>query len=140
MCHSQTDFPLNPIVFIKNAILYIRAGFCVFDSLVYVLSTFSGSYHSLLNPVTYRFRSSITPHLPERIKTFFPSLRHYTPLPTFADQISAGITSTNFDIEANLRDGDSRTGLDEQGTQEVLEIMRRQRVKYIFFFVQTSFF
>jgi hypothetical protein len=35
-----------------------------------------------------------------------------------------------FDIEeANIAEGDSRAGLDEQGTQEVIEIMRTQRVK-----------
>ena len=39
------------------------------------------------------------------------------------------MTSSNFDIEANIRDGDSRSGLDEAGTQEVLEIMRRERIK-----------
>lgn len=36
-----------------------------------------------------------------------------------------------FDIEANINDDDSRAGLDERGTQEVLEIMRRERVKYV---------
>ena len=30
-----------------------------------------------------------------------------------------------------MRDGDSRVGLDEQGVQEVTEIMRRERVKYV---------
>ncbi|KAF8139649.1 hypothetical protein EV363DRAFT_304613 [Boletus edulis] len=34
--------------------------------------------------------------------------------------------------EANINDGDSQASLDERGTQEVLEIMRRERVKYIF--------
>ena len=78
--------------------------------------------------MTYRYRALIIPHLPERIKDLFPSLSHYTPL-TFSEQIGAGLNSDNFDIEANLRDGDSRAGLDEQGTQEVLEIMRREHVK-----------
>lgn len=41
------------------------------------------------------------------------------------------MTSTDFDIEANINEGDSRMGLDERGTQEVLEIMRRERVKYV---------
>ena len=48
---------------------------------------------------------------------------------TFAEQVDAGLTSSTFDIEANIRDGDSRAGLDERGTQEVLDIMRRERVK-----------
>jgi hypothetical protein len=62
----------------------------------------------------------------------FPSLRHYTPISTFADQRDAGLTSSNFDIEANILDEDSRTGLDERGTQEVMDIMRRDGVKYVF--------
>ena len=42
------------------------------------------------------------------------------------------MTSNNFDVEANnINNGDSRTGLDERGTQEVLEIMKRERVKYV---------
>lgn len=79
--------------------------------------------------MVFRYRALIAPHLPERVKALFPSLSHYTPLATFSEQINAGITSDSFDIEANLHEGDSRTGLDEQGTQEVLEIMRREHVK-----------
>lgn len=60
----------------------------------------------------------------------FPGLNHYTPLSTFAGQAQAGLSSSMFDIEANMRDGDSRAGLDERGTQEVLEIMRRERVDF----------
>ncbi|KAG6861264.1 hypothetical protein C0995_002072 [Termitomyces sp. Mi166 len=60
----------------------------------------------------------------------FPRLGHYTPLSTFSEQINAGMSSSQFDIEANLRDGDSRSGLDERGTQEVMEIMRQQRVNF----------
>ena len=41
------------------------------------------------------------------------------------------MTSNDFDIEANISAGDSRMGLDERVTQEVLEIMRRERVKYV---------
>ena len=79
--------------------------------------------------VTYRYRAFIVPHLPERVKSLFPRLRNYTPLSTFSDQVGLGLSSNDFDIEANIRDGDSRTGLDEAGTQEVLEIMRREGAK-----------
>jgi len=79
--------------------------------------------------VTYRYRTHVLPHLPERVKSFFPALNNYAPLSTFSQQISAGMTSENFDIEANVRDGDSRAGLDERATQEILAIMRRERVK-----------
>jgi hypothetical protein len=58
------------------------------------------------------------------------SRENYAPLSTFADQAAAGMTSSTFDIEAdNIFLGDSRAGLDEQGTQEVMEIMRRENVK-----------
>ncbi|KAG6820425.1 hypothetical protein H0H93_000671 [Arthromyces matolae] len=79
----------------------------------------------------YRYRATILPHIhiPDRMRTMFPSFNHYTPLSNFSEQISAGLTSNQFDIEANVRDGDSRSGLDERGTQEVREIMRQQRVK-----------
>jgi hypothetical protein len=39
------------------------------------------------------------------------------------------MSSNAFDIEANIREGDPRAGLDERSTQEVMEIMRRERVK-----------
>jgi hypothetical protein len=41
------------------------------------------------------------------------------------------MTSSTFDIEAdNIFQGDARVGLDEQGTEEVMEIMRRENVRY----------
>lgn len=81
--------------------------------------------------MTYRYRTLIIPHMPESVRSLFPRLSNYTPLSTFSEQLSAGISSDTFDIEANIRTGDSRSGLDEQGTQEVLEIMRRERVKLV---------
>ncbi|KIM88214.1 hypothetical protein PILCRDRAFT_814120 [Piloderma croceum F 1598] len=78
----------------------------------------------------FHYRSQIILHVPERVKSFFPRLGHYTPLSSFADQAHAGMSSNAFDIEANIRDGDPRAGLDERGTQEVMEIMRRERVNF----------
>jgi hypothetical protein len=78
--------------------------------------------------VAYRYREVIIPHLPQRVVALFPSLNHYTPLSTFSEQVEAGLSNSNFDIQANINDGDSRTGLDERGTQEVMDIMRRERV------------
>ena len=80
-------------------------------------------------PVTFRYRATLISHVPNPVKSLFPSLSHYTPLSTYEAQASAGLTSDAFDIEANIRDGDSRAGLDERSTQEVMEIMRRERVK-----------
>ncbi|KAI6149169.1 hypothetical protein BKA82DRAFT_1001382 [Pisolithus tinctorius] len=85
---------------------------------------------ALLVMLGYHYRSAILPHVPAKVRSMFPSLSHYTPLSTFSGQAQAGLSSSMFDIEANIRDGDSRAGLDERGTQEVLEIMRRERVDF----------
>jgi hypothetical protein len=77
----------------------------------------------------YRYRATIVLYIPERVISRFPTLSNYTPLSTFNEQVSAGMTSSAFDLESNIRDGDSRTGLDEQATKEVMEIMNRERVK-----------
>jgi hypothetical protein len=79
----------------------------------------------------YHYRAVIILRLPDRAKAFLPRISHYRPLPTFSDQISVGLSSSAFDIEANVQQGDSRAGLDEQGVQEVMEIMRRERVKWV---------
>ncbi|KAJ7850895.1 hypothetical protein B0H14DRAFT_2237149, partial [Mycena olivaceomarginata] len=50
------------------------------------------------------------------------------PLATFSYQIGVGMSSGNFDLEAKLRIEDSGTRLDVQGTREVMDIMRRERV------------
>ena len=81
--------------------------------------------------VTFRYRATLISHVPNPVKSLFPRLTHYTPLSTFEAQAGAGLTSESFDIEANIRDGDVRAGLDEQGTREVMEIMRRESVKYV---------
>ncbi|KAJ4479686.1 hypothetical protein C8J55DRAFT_75529 [Lentinula edodes] len=85
---------------------------------------------ALLVLILHRYRSSIAPYVPHRVQSLFPQFNHYVPLSTFADQAGAGMSSSNFDIEANIIDGDSRSGLDERGTQEVMEIMRRERVNF----------
>lgn len=80
--------------------------------------------------VLYRFRAHLP--VPERLQAIVPSFsrNNYQPLSTFADQAAAGMTSSTFDIEAdNIFHGDVRIGLDEQGTQEVMEIMRMEHVK-----------
>jgi hypothetical protein len=81
--------------------------------------------------VLYRYRAHLP--VPERLQGFVPSFsrENYAPLSTFADQAAAGLTSSTFDLEGdNIFQGDARVGLDELGTQEVMEIMRRENVKY----------
>ena len=81
--------------------------------------------------VTFRYRTTLISHVPNPVRSLFPRLTNYTPLSTFETQAGAGLTSESFDIEANIRDGDTRAGLDERGTQEVLDIMKRERVKCV---------
>ncbi|KAJ7249555.1 hypothetical protein B0H12DRAFT_1019602 [Mycena haematopus] len=84
----------------------------------------------LLLMLIFRYRAFLLPHVPARLRQLLPTLNNYQPLATFSEQIGAGMSSADFDLEANVRDEDSRTGLDEQGTREIMEIMRRERVNF----------
>ncbi|KAG9309906.1 hypothetical protein JVU11DRAFT_9938 [Chiua virens] len=84
---------------------------------------------ALLVMLGYRYRAVVLPHVPMKLRSLL-GLHEYTPLSTFSSQAEAGLTSVMFDIEGNINDGDSRAGLDERGTQEVMEIMRREHVNF----------
>ncbi|KAJ7716831.1 hypothetical protein DFH07DRAFT_861901 [Mycena maculata] len=86
---------------------------------------------ALLIMLAFRYRASLLPHVPAPLRQLLPPfLNNYESLSSFSSQIGAGLTSPAFDLEANVRDGDSRAGLDEQGTREIMEIMRRERVGF----------
>jgi len=87
------------------------------------------------------YRALIIPRLPPRIQERLPNLPYpfashpssagYSRVPsTFAAQASRGLSSSAFDLEQNIHGDDSRMGLDEAGTQEILEIMRVQGVNF----------
>lgn len=74
-----------------------------------------------------------TPYLPTRLATW---LSNYEPLGShsFADQVAAGLSSGDFDVEgqnlpgaatsgASGSRGEARLGLDAQGVEEVRRIM-----------------
>jgi hypothetical protein len=84
----------------------------------------------ILFAVIFRYKPHLVPRVrvPAFVADRFPRLSNYTPLSTFADQRDAGLSSAAFDLEANVAD-DARVGLDEAGVQEVMAIMRRERVK-----------
>ncbi|KAI0308912.1 hypothetical protein OF83DRAFT_1072827 [Amylostereum chailletii] len=89
------------------------------------------SLAALLVMLLYRYRANLP--LSQRLRSFLahPSDNAYAPLATFSEQAAAGLSSSNFDIEAdNIREGDARLGLDDQGTREVMEIMRRENVSF----------
>lgn len=72
----------------------------------------------------HRIYSFAEPYLPTSV---IARLSNYQPLQTysFQDQAAAGMSSSNFDLEANLGEGSSenRMGLDEDGVEEVRRIM-----------------
>ncbi|TXT15826.1 hypothetical protein VHUM_00329 [Vanrija humicola] len=72
-----------------------------------------------------------SPYLPSSLVA---RLSNYTPLQTysFADQQAAGMSSSNFDLEANLGEGssESRLGLDEAGVEEVRRIMAIEKCTF----------
>ncbi|CAI6082064.1 hypothetical protein V2G26_020715 [Clonostachys chloroleuca] len=55
----------------------------------------------------------------------------YSRLPTsFADDIEAGLSSSNFDLNANVEAGDSRQGLDTAAKAEITKIMKKRRMTF----------
>jgi len=49
----------------------------------------------------------------------------YTRLPSsFSSDIESGLTSSDFDLQANLAAGDSRAGLDDAAKREIQKIMK----------------
>ncbi|EQL00185.1 hypothetical protein G6O67_006489 [Ophiocordyceps sinensis] len=55
----------------------------------------------------------------------------YSRLPTsFGGDIEAGLSSSTFDLSANVEAGDSRAGLDGVAKAEVLKIMKRRRTTF----------
>jgi hypothetical protein len=55
----------------------------------------------------------------------------YQRLPSsFTADIEAGLSSSQFDITANVADGDTRAGLDQQAKREVRKIMKSRKVNF----------
>ncbi|KAJ5779039.1 hypothetical protein N7457_006759 [Penicillium paradoxum] len=55
----------------------------------------------------------------------------YHRLPSsFTADLEAGLSSSQFDITANVANGDSRAGLDQQAKREVRKIMKSQHVNF----------
>jgi hypothetical protein len=118
---------------LQDVVLRLNSRFCFSIYYAYVYYTTFRALRIPLTPgkVMYRYRDRLP--VPDRLRAIIPRCRcsreNYAPLSTFSDQAAAGITSSTFDIEAdNIFQGDARVGLDEQGTQEVMEIMRRENV------------
>lgn len=68
-----------------------------------------------------------------RLFGYLPSSSHrYIPVPGFdwSSQAASGLSSTLFDINTNIADGDTRSGLDPTGAQDVQTIMQNQGVSF----------
>ncbi|KAI0406609.1 hypothetical protein F4802DRAFT_87350 [Xylaria palmicola] len=48
----------------------------------------------------------------------------------FAEDVEAGLSSSTFDLGANLDAGDARAGLDDAARAEILRIMKRRRLRF----------
>ncbi|KAK4179631.1 hypothetical protein QBC36DRAFT_69023 [Triangularia setosa] len=82
-----------------------------------------------LTTLAYVLRAHWLPHLSHsRTASYL-----YSRLPgnsSFEADIEAGLSSSNFDLNTNLAAGDSRSGLDEAAKREILQIMKKRRVKF----------
>lgn len=55
----------------------------------------------------------------------------YSRLPgSFSGDIEAGLSSSTFDLGANIESGDSRAGLDDAAKAEILKIMKKRRLRF----------
>ncbi|KAJ6024499.1 Protein of unknown function DUF2015 [Penicillium herquei] len=55
----------------------------------------------------------------------------YHRLPSsFTSDLEAGLSSSQFDISANIAEGDSRAGLDQRAKEEIRKIMRNRKVNF----------
>ncbi|KAL8941674.1 MAG: hypothetical protein Q9211_001718 [Gyalolechia sp. 1 TL-2023] len=55
----------------------------------------------------------------------------YDRLPSsFSNDIESGLSSSDFDLSANLAAGDSRQGLDQRAKRELQKIMRSRKVDF----------
>lgn len=55
----------------------------------------------------------------------------YDRLPSsFSNDIEAGFTSSDFDLNTNLAAGDARRGLDQRGKREVQKIMKSRKIDF----------
>lgn len=82
-------------------------------------------YGSLtLEQALYLTRSRWMPLLPipDHIYQRLPS--------SFTGDLEAGLSSSQFDIAANIADGDTRAGLDQIAKQEVRKIMKNRKVNF----------
>ncbi|KAI1268661.1 hypothetical protein F5Y18DRAFT_238468 [Xylariaceae sp. FL1019] len=79
----------------------------------------------------YLTRTSWLHRLPEVTVRLPGSSYLYSRLPnTFSGDIEAGLSSSTFDLGANVDSGDGRAGLDNKAKAEILKIMKKRRLQF----------
>ncbi|KAI1432931.1 hypothetical protein GGR50DRAFT_549982 [Xylaria sp. CBS 124048] len=77
--------------------------------------------------ILYLTRNSWLPLLPDLPGSSFL----YSRLPdSFAGDIEAGLSSSTFDLNANVDAGDMRAGLDDAAKAEIVAIMKKRRLRF----------
>ncbi|SHO79422.1 Similar to S.cerevisiae protein YCL012C (Putative protein of unknown function) [Malassezia sympodialis ATCC 42132] len=105
---------------------------------MYLYSLGSSLLLLVLILICYWQRGRIAAHLSEPtrqrleslLQRFLPS--RYSRLGVFDwnTAVNAGLTSSLFDIESNIQDGDPRVGLDEAGMEQIHRIMHTQGLTF----------
>ncbi|KAL6921354.1 hypothetical protein ACHAPO_004940 [Fusarium lateritium] len=95
--------------------------------LLYSISFFS----IVLGTILFFTRAHWIPRL-QHMRSRLPGADYiYSRLPnSFAGDIEAGLTSSNFNLSENVESGDSRAGLDDAAKAEVLAIMKKRRMNF----------
>ena len=87
----------------------------------------------LFGTILYLTRAHWTPVLQDAVASIpLPSRSAlYSRLPSsFAGDVEAGLSSSTFDLSANVESGDGRAGLDAAAKAEILRIMKKRRLKF----------
>ena len=94
-------------------------------SLLFFLFYARKTFRTNSKPIVLFFtRSRWLPLLP------VPEVIYHRLPSSFTGDLEAGLSSSQFDIAANVADGDARAGLDEAGKLEVKKIMKSERVGF----------
>lgn len=82
----------------------------------------------LLATALFLTRARWIPHVRDRV----PGAEYlYSRLPdSFTGDIEAGLSSSTFDLAANVEDGDARAGLEDAAKAEILKIMKQRRLDF----------
>lgn len=94
---------------------------------MYILFSLS-VFFIVLATALFFTRARWVPHVRDRV----PGADYlYSRLPdSFTGDIEAGLSSSTFDLAANVEDGDSRAGLDDAAKAEILKIMKKRRLTF----------